>query len=272
MRSLTYQQPNSSSQVQLHSVERAMPVIRRLFGHTPNLTDVVEAAGECLDEIGNTYGGEYLTLQAVEPSGIVYLPTHCRRVLTVQHATGAYSGYGSWTPASRWPGRQWVADQVGDVDCWRLPGLGGYAEFRNQLGSYLGFARVADGIYLEQYRRANNETTPWVVVGYEAQLTDERGWPLLTDKDANAVAAYWNWQRVRRDTYAGVANAIQLLPMAWDDAERAVGQARVGEGLSEQDLQLLTRVAASWDRGTYASGFAMPHTGIGGRGYTADSW
>lgn len=267
MQQLTIALPDNETELRLFPVERVMPLIKRYTRQSPELSEVIEAIGECQEQIGHNYGCEYVTLVPVERDGMAYLPIHCRKVVAVHAApwaesyvdltTGSCAG---WDPAAQqgggWgnmPGRQWVADQIRGSSCWRDHALQNITMWTQER---LAYRRTELGVHIPCYKRPAEWSgyVHYAMVIYDAELTDERGYPLVSDRDAQAGAWFWNWQRLQADLFAGIKVDGGALQLAEYNMNRSLAQARIGEGLSEAGWDLILRSAGSWDRTSFKYG------------------
>lgn len=276
MHDLIIPRTGSETDLRLFSCERVMPLIRRYFQLSPDFNDVVESIGECQEEIGHKYGGQYLAYLPVERDGNVYLPLHARKVHAVYPApwvvVGDLTYAQTWRPDNYhvgktldssytvpcWPGRQWVADQIGGINCWRQQWLEAIPQHAG--AQLLAYTRTSHGVRIGAFdsRYHTDGFVRHVVVVYDAELTDERGFPMVNDRDARACAYYWNWQRIQALAFSGAKVDPNLLVLAENNMHTYIAQARVGDGLTEADWQVVMRTAASWDRTTFREGLAGP--------------
>ena len=88
-------------------------------------------------------------------------------------------------------------------------------------------------------------------VAYRTFKNDDEGLPLITEKEANACAYWWQWVNTRRKMYQGNQLAGSVLGMAQRDKNKAINQARIPERFSQNFVDQFADIIYSQDRKVY---------------------
>jgi hypothetical protein len=92
-----------------------------------------------------------------------------------------------------------------------------------------------------------------VRIRYSSILTDDDGLPMLNDKEVEAIAANVAMQKAEIDLFSGVATAGEILKYIKPEAVRLLQAAGMDEKLSEDDLDKILNIKASWEQKTYGN-------------------
>lgn len=116
-------------------------------------------------------------------------------------------------------------------------------------GEYLNYEEVGDRLYFEKNYGP-------VTVAFKGLFLDEDGLPYLTDKEIDAIACYcayaslWKQAIMTRD-----GSTSQIAMKLEQDWKRMCDAARVGSGISQNSMDEILDVRASWDRKAYNKSF-----------------
>lgn len=233
--------------LELAPLESVMPILARMpFGLAQfSIDDASAQILEALDWIGSRYSVRYVVELHPDAEGRVDLPDNCQAIDAIVAGTlHRFRG----RAASTLNERLWCASQVfrrnGAVlsdphtafhgDVWGHPVA---SELVMEPGA--AHLKVAAG-------------TGSVLVSYRARYVDDRGWPLITPKQALASAHYLRFIAASDRYYAQELpeNIYESVKKEW---EQSAGLAR-NEGLGDkQGLQRLLDAKTSYHRHTYGS-------------------
>ena len=116
-------------------------------------------------------------------------------------------------------------------------------------GKLLKYTQVGDTLYFD-YDYHN------VLLLYRAQLTDPDGLPYISEKEANAIAAYCAYTYLFKQAIAnrdqGALQLSQTIKLDWG---RLCDLARTPEKLSQNDADKILDAMVSWDRKMYGKSY-----------------
>lgn len=117
-------------------------------------------------------------------------------------------------------------------------------------GKVLKYQQVGDKLYFtHNYGMIN--------ILYKGIEADEEGLPMLSDKEANAIATYIAYTQKFKEglitNNGDIIKAADILKFKWD---KECDQARITY-LNQNDMNSILEVAHSWDRPRYAKGFKV---------------
>lgn len=233
--------------LELAPLESVMPLLGRMgFGLAQlSIDDASVQVLEALDWIGSRYSVRYVVELWPDETGRVDLPDNCQAIdAVVQGSLRRHVG----RAASTLDERLWCASQVFRRNRTMLSDP--HTPFQGDVWGQPVAAQIVPEPGATHLKVAAG-TGP-VLVSYRARYVDDRGWPLVTPKQALASAHYMRFIAASDRYYAQELpeNIYESVKKEW---EQSAGLAR-NEGLGDkQGLQRLLDAKTSYHRHTYGS-------------------
>jgi hypothetical protein len=242
----------------LAPMESIMPLLKplgRLVRHL-TLDDAADLAMQALDIIGNLYYGQYLVELLPLADGTLDLPDNCEGIdylVAPQHhhvgRTATSLDEQLWTSALSFRPSTASADPHPDAPRQWVSYPGAWQQLQQRWGQPLA-ASVEPGAGPLRLRVAPG-TGP-VLLSYQARFTDDRGWVLVTPKEALACAHYCRFV-VASEKFMAKELTYDQYKVAKDEWEARISPAR-NEGLGDkQGLAKLLNQHTSFHRHLYGS-------------------
>ena len=198
------------------SIFRAIAMIQTFFGETPNEDDFLDNALECLRQIGNLHPSMYGYTSTTDNDGVLCLPV---TAMSIEYVTDGSEDWNTWSLRSE------ISQQ--------------YAPGRAIKYKFIGDKIITDF------------PNTLLSVAYRTYKNDEDGLPLVTQKEANAIAYWWKWVDTRRKLYQGNQLAASILQFTQRDKSKAINQARIPERYSQNFMDQFADIMYSRDRKVY---------------------
>jgi len=115
-------------------------------------------------------------------------------------------------------------------------------------GNFVAYKFVGDRVITDWFNQN-------ISVAYWNAKTDEEGYLMITEQEAEACAYWWKWVDTRRKMYRGNQLAGSILQQVTFDKNKAINQARVPERFSQNFLDQLADIYVSKDRKIYNRSF-----------------
>lgn len=224
----------------LHSIFSGLPILKRLYDITINEADYLENANYVLKQVGNLASSFYLYTADAKDYKIP-LPCNAYNIQWVSTKSIYRGGYEISTINVQ-PNHLINFEIKQVLDVWYdnilnksiLHPEGDLITYRIENG-YL--VVPIDGITL--------------TVLYRGYVTDEKGFPKITEDEAFAIAHYCAFIHANKMTFMGHPNGGNMLQVTMPQYEKAVARARIHTYLSHNAINDILDAAVSWDRKLY---------------------
>lgn len=115
-----------------------------------------------------------------------------------------------------------------------------------QAGSFIDFEYISDNIIKFKV------TDYPIKLMYRKRMADEKGLPMVTAKEIDAISAFciykYNYKKLNATKDKSI---MELLPLYQNEWRRKCDNARTPEMLNQNDMDALANVLHSWDRKQY---------------------
>ena len=193
--------------------------------------DMLDIYSIVMEEIGNVYPMSYMFSGKMDENGILLLPCNVRAIEGV--TAGSDPNY-----CSRVLNIQLVASQV-------IEGMQVYNALTGRPMDYLP-GRFIDYTFQGDHLLLDTKNRNFTInVHYKGEIVDEKGYPMVTQKDAKAIAAYYMYRNSLKKIKKGI-NDGGLSQLYKQEYERYVAQARV-QPLSQNELNWIKQTATRKD-------------------------
>lgn len=213
----------------------ALFLANSLYGLNMN-EDIFEEIGLiAFNQIGNKRTRLYKTCLPVEcNSNQVELPCNCDIIEAVTYGFEDANYVSNTRP-------------MGDLQSWFTEHyIEGMKAFHDPLyipGKYVNYERVGDTLYL------NEPVRDKIFILYRGQLLDDNGLPQITDKEAQAIAAFCAYtQKFKEGLLTSNSNIIQLSQVLKNEWLKLCDQARVPDYLNQNEMNKILDAKTSWNR------------------------
>ena len=202
------------------SIMSGLYIIESLYGDTPDEDDYLDHAYNCMRHIGNVHIDLYGFTGTTDDNGELCLPVEA---LGIEYVT---NGSADWTTIS-------VVSEISQL---------------HPPGNFVAYKFVGDRVITDWFNQN-------ISVAYWNAKTDEEGYLMITEQEAEACAYWWKWVDTRRKMHRGNQLARSLIKDVTFDKNKSINQARVPERFSQNFLDQLADIYVSKDRKIYNRSF-----------------
>ena len=96
-----------------------------------------------------------------------------------------------------------------------------------------------------------------IVLVYGAYLLDDEGLPMLTDKEVEALLYTVALRHTEKRAFMQIPGSIEMLQYLMPLSDRSLVAARIPEVLTENEIDSMLNLKASWDRKTYGKRYRI---------------
>ena len=239
------------------SILSVKPLLTRLFKIDMQEDDIIENAVFALKRIGNVYYETFLHRGAIDANGEVMLPCNVKAIEAVTFDNFLYNTYNIsevFLNQNLWVNFPFIYNVRGYNVIGRFDksNLYSYGLFTNY--SFLGDRIKLDYQYFNSLLNESDKNKfvekRVLNVIYRGYMADEEGLPLVTEKEAEAIAYYINYIDKQTKFFTGdpLGQSFQVAKSQW--SERCVN-ARIPEHFNQNAMNSILDRLSSWNRKFY---------------------
>ena len=195
-------------------------------------------------QIGNKYSYLHVYEADIPNDGIVEIPDNVESIEVV--TTNEYF-YNTYLGNSKYESIFFYRDgsllkKIADLDKPVFQN-----ELVNRLGAFINYELHGSNILHFDKEFAGSE----ICIVYSGIISDEDCNPMITYKEAEAIAHYVAHVDTRRKAFMGDKNAAALIQMTKKESDIAIAAARIPEQLNENLMDQVFNIKTSFDRKSY---------------------
>lgn len=230
----------NSSTFPEHSVYTALAMIDDLFGLDIEQSRFEEWAMIAIQKIGTNT--ELVKIQGtVEEGGVVELPCRAKIIKAVTSDLSVYS---------QWEGINVGADDMKVTDRHGSTFKDGSISGGLPKGNYVNFTPVSR----TRLKVDDSLVGSYVYVLVYTSIEDEKGWPMFTQKQVEAIAYYVAYLYVQREAFRGIKLPVDL---NWIKAEAGfkIGASKIPDYISDNAMNQILDAKTRFGRKRYNKDF-----------------
>jgi len=227
----------------------AYPVFKQKYGLSMQEDDFLEEAYQIFKDINSvpTQYYKYVQKPQSKDTMIIEVPCNLYKLLSITSAPLQSDGWDNIEPyKNRVHGRRdrdsFVMEMAGESDLMT---------YRFNDTPYTGVGTYLKFEWVDETSIRILDTNLWdkeIYMVYEGIKTDADGIPMITRKQANAIAAKVAHNVVMRKVFSGDANLVNLLPVIGQEAARLMQAAAIPEQLTDNQLDEMLNEHTSYER------------------------
>ena len=237
---------NAGSIEHVQNIRAGLPVAKTKYGATIDDSDYIDLAVDFLRDVRHFGASDYYTVVTSDGKGNVTLPCNVHTIEAVMTSRIGLQKYDNrlfYTMENKLGGTDEFINQsniMNELLYWPDQ----TSEKRSGQG-YVDYRFIS--------KRTINIKSPGisVVVAYNGLTVDEEGFPLITRKQANGIAAAVLHQQTLLKAFKGDQNAANMLAFTTQESGRLKQAASIPEEITENELDELLNAKTSFNRKTF---------------------
>ena len=225
------------------NIRAGLPIIKMKYGLTIDEYDYLDMAIDALRDIKHYGIQPYVTFETVDKDGYVKIPCNANiieGVATSDHGIRAYQDRDTIKNKQSTNGSYYTANSIRSILSWPIRSI-------NTIDGQLSYKLEDDRIkvYDEFYQGLE------ICVAFTGYMVDDDGYPKITRKQANALAAIIAKNIIMKGALLGDKNKVQMLEMIGKDAARLKQAASLPENISDKELDEMMDATTTFNRKAY---------------------
>lgn len=234
------------------NIRAGLPILKSLYSLHINEEDYLDMAVDLLRDIKHFGTTEYLAILRVDEKGIAHLPCN---IDSIDAVTSTKMGLKQFRSRVRidendeyhndiYQKKLDIIGRLGVTRNWRELGL---ADYRNPEG-YLSYQLNVDKNIITVDRKLSGKT---LAVAFTGLAVDREGFPMITRKQANALAVNSARAVIIKKAFTGNQAAAALMEYIETRAARLIQAASIPEDITDNSLDEMFDAQTTFNRKTY---------------------
>ena len=241
--------PEKNSSVNEHTlnIRAGLPVLKRLYGLTMDEYDYLDLAVDALRDIKNFHTTEYLAILQVDENGMAELPCN---VDVIDAVTSVKMGLKAFKDRARYE----MSEKIGTDDYFTARKIIQEIEFEASFGltnssgvGYIPYQLMSNNSIMVDPHKAGDK----VAIAFTGVAVDPEGFPMITRKQSNALAAIAALALTIKSTYSGNAKAANMLEFISGKASQLKQAASIPESISDNELDEILDAKTTFNRKSF---------------------